>query len=313
MNANNPTLDPAQTLALRDWSVGELLRVALRGWKWIVGTTAVCILLAFAVIRFSTPVYTVTMVVGPRTEGLTKANDLGIAQRLLGAAASQQGANFELYTELLVSNEVGRRLHENHHIERRIWSGLWDEKAQKWNTPSGLRATLASGVKAMLGWPQWRPPGAQDVSEFLERSVIISSTKAGLFNVSSIYRVQIRFRDAQLALDLLNLLHKEADTILRSQRMRELDAAIVYLEAKLRETSIVPAQNALADALALAVRERVLLLGDASYAAIVIDPPAIPKRPSSPQPVLLLAGAVVVGGSLGFALAFLRHRRRSGV
>ena len=310
MTANNPGVDAGgATLALRDWSVGELVRIALGGWRWIVITTAVCILLAMAFIRFGTPIYTITMVVGPRTEGLTRANDLGIAQRLLGAAASQQGANFEQYTELLVSNEVARRLYADHHVERRIWKSAWDAKNERWIPPSGVVPALASVAKSVLGWPQWQPPGPQDVSEYLERSIVISATKAGLFNVSSIYRVQIRSSDPQLARDLLGLLHQEADSILRTQRMRELDAAIVYLEKKLGETTIVPAQNALSDALALAIRERVLLLGDASYAAIVIDPPAIPKRPSSPQPVLLLAVALVAGGSIGFALAYIRRRR----
>jgi uncharacterized protein involved in exopolysaccharide biosynthesis len=168
---------------------------------------------------------------------------------------------------------------------------------------------LSGAAKAVLGWPQWQPPGAQDVADYLGRMIQINSTKSGIFSVSSIYRVQIRVADAHLAVELLNLLHTEADTILRAQRMKELEAAIAYLEAKLRETTIVAAQNALADALAAATRERVLLLGDSSYAAILVDPPAIPKRPSSPQPMLLLAGAVVFGGGIGFAIAVARRRR----
>jgi uncharacterized protein involved in exopolysaccharide biosynthesis len=312
MTFDNPIANPvaAAPIALRDWSLAELFQVALRGWKWIAVSVVVSILLAMAVIRFSTPIYTITMVVGPRTAGLTQGADLGIASRLLGAAASQQGANFELYTQLLVSNVVGRRLVEEHHFERRLWAANWNETTQQWTPPSGVVPAIAGAAKSVLGWPKWQPPGPQDVSDFLGRMIQISSTKAGLFSASSIYRVSIRSADAQLAVDLLNLLHKEADTILRSQRMKELDAGIAYLEMKLRETTIVAAQNALSEALASAIRERVLLLGDSSYAAILVDPPAMPKRPSSPQPALLLAGALVLGGGVGFALALLRHRRR---
>ncbi len=298
-----------ETLALRNWSLRYWLELSWARKYLILACIAAWLIVALLAIRLLPPVYTVSMVVGPKTSGLTQRAETGIAAKILGAAGGDQSNSFEVYFELLTSTSIGMRLSQEHKIERRIWASQWDERGQRWVPPGGAISAVARWVKLLVGWPAWQPPEGRDVGEYLALNVRREATRAGLFDVNAIYRISIRSRDPTLGVDLLNLLHQEVDGQLRAQRIHELDIAIAYLEDKLRLTTIVAAQTAMADALAAAVKERVLLLGDSSYAAILIDPPFLPKRPSFPQPALLLATALVFGMLSGFAAAVIVQRR----
>src|SRR4051812_1718749 len=91
------------SLALRDWSLTHWARLAFEHKYVIAACVSGWIILALIAIRVLPPVYTVTMVVGPKTTGLTQRADSGIAARILGAASANQNNAFEIYFELLTS------------------------------------------------------------------------------------------------------------------------------------------------------------------------------------------------------------------
>lgn len=300
-----------ERLELRGWSVVDIARALWRQRLLVVTITGVIVALAIVAMRFVTPVYTVSMIVAPKTTSLAASNESGLAARLLGATAGSKSSPFEVYSELITSHVVAQQLIVQYGMHRRIWAANWDEAHSRWTPPRGAVASVAGIAKKVIGWPEWSPPTNGDVADYLSRNVLQTPTQSGLFGVSSIQRVTIRTPDPKLGVDILKAIHAEADRILRLKRQRELDIAVRYLEQRLRSTELTATQQALSDLLASLMRERILLVGEEAYAATIVDPPIVPRRPSFPQPSLMIAASFVIGAILAGVVALLVDRRSS--
>lgn len=303
--------DPQQydSLELRGWSLSDVTSALWRRRLLVAAITGVIVALAIIAMRFVTPVYTVSMIVAPKTTSLTASNESGLAARLLGTAGGPKISPFEVYSELITSQAVAQQLVSQYGVHRRIWAANWDKAGNRWVPPRGVVASIAGVAKKVIGWPEWSPPTSGDVADYLSRNVLQTPTQSGLFGVSSIQRVTIRTPDPTLGVELLRAIHGEADQMLRLKRQHELDIAIRYLEHRLKTTDVTITQQALSDLLASLMRERILLVGEESYAATIVDPPVVPRRPSFPQPSLIIAASFVIGAILAGVVALFVDRR----
>lgn len=300
-----------ESRSLRSWTIGEVVYAIGERWLLVVACIGAMLFLSVMLIRVVTPTYSVSMVIAPKTRGLTQTAETNLTSRLLGSVSSSQTSPFELFAEMLTSQLVAEQLCERYDMHKRIWSSNWHKQDQTWVPPRGILPFVASTLRKVAGRSAWQPPNAAQLAEFLKTGIKQESTKVNLFGASSVQRVTITISDPELAVDILRAVHLEADSILRNARIEELDASIEFLNAELKTNNIASTQEALSEVLSALLKERVLVAGDTYYAAELVDPPSVPRQPSFPRIKLFLATGFFLGGMLGVILAIFFERKKT--
>ncbi|WP_445678497.1 Wzz/FepE/Etk N-terminal domain-containing protein [Radicibacter daui] len=296
--------DPAASL-----SFASLMRALLRGWWVLTLIGLLSIAAAVFYLSIAIPTYKAAMMVVEVKDGsnaLLKRLQGGAS--LLGLAApssSQNGASFEEFTALLTSHRVAEQLAQNHSLLQEIYAQQWDEKRQRWIEPQGSMVNFKNAIKRMISYPQWTPPDARDLVTWLSKNVHAVNQGSNLLDRSSLWEISVTAKDPDFAQKLLEMLYQEAETILRDRRRNELQGNIDYLQKKILDTNLNVYRESLVSMVAQQEQELMVLRDDVPIAARVLDPVTVSNRPVSPRPVLVLALALVLGGSFGTVAAIL--------
>lgn len=120
---------------------------------------------------------------------------------------------------------------------------------------------------------------------------------------SSSRRISYRHPDPEFAVKFVSRVHKITDELIRAQVRVETDEQISWIKRELGKTVNPDHRQALAQLLMGEERRRMLISMDRPYAAMVVEPAASRVRPVSPQRLLLLLLASLVGGVAGFFLS----------
>ncbi|MES2294525.1 MAG: hypothetical protein V4527_14575 [Pseudomonadota bacterium] len=290
------------------YSLGDILHAARQGRSTGLVVIISITLLAVIFLALAKPQYTAEILI---TEKINN-NDASAARSalsLIGGLAGGAGAaptEFKLFGDLINSNALARVLDQKYGMVQVIFADQWDQHDHIWIKPTGPIATIKAGIKSLLNMPPWTPPDSRDLARYLVSNVHMISENVSFLTASSTYSLRYSNTNPQFAAYFLSLVNREADNILRQRHDAELQKNIQYLQRRLLQTTEVGYREALIQLVADQEKQLMMLRGDASYAAEVVDPAVAPKVPSFPNVKLTLI-LVLILGSFFSILSSIAH------
>ena len=288
----------------------------LRGlmWRQKLAVSVLCVLtlvLAVVYLNVTKPTYTVTFKITPAIASSSRS-----AAARLGSLASLAGINipqddntmgFEVYLVELQGRAAAAELVHNQDLMRRLFPREWDDASGQWRQPpSGILHPLAQGVKFLLGMKQlpWAPPDGARVEKILDDDVHISKTP-----YTPVVTISMDSKDPETAGLLLWSLHQTVDNFIRQRTLKRTERYIAYLTAQLAQATVNDYREALITSLVEQQKARMTASSGLPFAAEPVEPPVIASQPSSPNGVVVIVLALLLGLSAGGALGILLDRR----
>ncbi len=284
--------------AAEPFTLRELFRALLDGWKPIVIFTVLGAVTGVTTALLMTPVYRAQVVVVPREDSAAGALGRSIMGQFGGLAALTggllpAGSN---ETEILATLR-SRALTERYIEERNLLPVLFEEQ---WDSDRG--AWLESDAR--------RVPTLRDGFRMFDRRVrtVAEDRKAGLVTVA------VDWKDPAVAADWANGLVALANQTLRQRAIQEATDTLAYLDRELGRTEKVELRTSMFQL--VEAQQKTLMLANTrpDYALRVIDP-AVPPGPRDrlrPKRALISIAATMLGGLVGCAVAILLAPRRRG-
>lgn len=251
------------------------LRVVLRAWLrfWWVFILLALIGAYFGVqdMRSRTPVYTARMTVLPESGIGSVGQALGQLGSALGVNIQNQqtNPNFERLQAVVGSISLATELQRKYGLMQVIFAGSWDKNTQSWIRPTGDEFERRERMRAFFNLPAWRPPDIEALATYLGGAIDFTRKQSP----STLVDVTLQHADSQFALQLLDLVYREADNLLRTQDLAEVRSRRQYIEGQLAAATNLDARQALISLLASEQRRAMLLESDLPYAARIIQPP----------------------------------------
>lgn len=299
---------PAETSS-SEVSLGEVLALLRDGWWQIAMASALLFGLALLYLQIADRRFESALVVTPVAGSVGLPSGIGGLASMAGirVPGSDADSQFELFLEGLTTRESAERLVRRHpDLLRQMFPGEWNAEARRWEQPTGAVPRSVRAVKGVLGMDStYRAPDGARVQQWLKREITISKARDQRLTVVSLVS-----RDPEFGRTLLAALHLEGDNMLRERAVERANDYIAYLSGKLGEVTVADYRQTLVDALAEQEKTRMMASSDLPFAADPFGPPSTPDRPASPQPILTLAGAIILGLLTGVAIVLIRGRRR---
>ena len=301
---------PADEITLRSlWST-------FRRGLWLLAATALAVVVLTAIwLKLGEPTYDASMVVAPADRDRAAASRLAVELEQYASLATlaqtparlEQVSTIDRYLQLMGSVRLAERLEAEHQVMRRVFQDQWDEAAQTWRPPSGPLARLKGGVLAFFGYPDWAPPTARHLADWLGEQIVV-----GRYAGTALRELRLSHEDGAFAAELLTAVHAISDEMLRQDALARAQSQVASLEEQLARVTEPARRAALEEALHEQYEVEALLQDDQPYAAEILSPATAAPLPSAPGPLLLLALALVVGLILGTFVVFLREALARG-
>lgn len=140
---------------------------------------------------------------------------------------------------------------------------------------------------------------ARELAKWLDKNVRIRGKGATGFR-----QITLRHHDPDMAIKLLNDLHRETDMMIRRYVQTKTARRMTYLKEQLQKTFHPDHKDALVALLKEQEQTAMMVSIDKNFAAEIIDPPSVPVRPVAPDwrilfPAMMMAGIIfglMIGG-----------------
>lgn len=294
--------------------VAGVLRWIVRQWLFMLGGALLGLVLGLVYLRVATYTYTVTMKVtpvgSPQTASSGRLSQLAnIAGVNIGGLTGGEG-NFEIFLDGLTSRRTATAMSTDVDLLRRLFPDEWSPETRSWQRP----ATLANMAKdlgdTLIGreTPPYTGPTPADVENRLGRIVKVAEGQDSMIST-----VTVNVEDPEFGKELLAFLSDASNADLRDRSKARSEAYIAYLEQAVAETTV--AEQRAAYVQILSDQAKVLMIAGSGlpYAADRLEPPFASRRPTLPNPILILLLGLIGGSLLGLlAAAGLARRSRPG-
>ena len=300
----------------REITIPGLVQTLWRGLWLVVAVIVLAVLVTALALKARSPLYTATMIVAPAQ------TDLGAASQLVSeleqyanlAALAQTPARFETvsdldrYVQLSASTTLAARLQAEHGLLQLVFADDWDAERQSWRPPHGFLAAAQAALLDFFGYPTWTEPNVGHLAEWLASQIAINRLGG-----SALLRFRLEHPKPELAVSVLERVHRTADDLLREESLGRVGGQIAQVESEIAAATTPTRRQALEEMLVGQYQAQALLRADQPYAAQVVVPAKASAAPTSANPLLILALAAVVGAILGVFLVFLRDALRSAL
>ena len=312
-----PPAERGARLSLRDAAaeitIRGLLETLGRGWWLLLAAIVLALLVTAAALKLQSPLYTATMIVAPAPTDLSAASQLAselerfasLATLAQSPAKLERVSDLERYVQLFGSTTLAARLQAEHGLLQIVFVDDWDVEAQAWRRPEGLKATLEHAVLGFFGFPSWTEPDIATLAEWLSGGVTV--TRLG---GSAMLRLRMQHPRPEFATSVVAMVHEAADQQLREDALARIGAQIELAERERAAATSPTRRQALEDMLSAQYQVQALLQVDQPYAAQIMVPVTASATPTSPNPLLILVLAAMVGAILGVFVIFLRDAWR---
>ena len=295
-------------------SIPALLATLRRGIWLLLAVIVLCLLATTVDLKLHRPLYTATMTVAPADADFTAASQLageleqfaGLATLGQSAAKIERVSDLERYAQLFGSTALAERLQAEPQLMREVFFDEWDPERQAWHPPAGVVARLKRALLGFFGYPSWTEPNVVRLAEWLGKHVEVSRLGS-----TSLFQIEITDRRRAFAVSLIDMAHHTADEMLREGALHRVGGQIAQLETALAAATAPTRKQALEAMLSEQYQAQARLQIDQPYAAQVVVPAMASTTPTSLNPLLALAMAVVVGAILGLFVVFLHDALRS--
>ena len=240
--------------------------------------------------------YTATATIAPTSGLSSNESALGGAMSALSALGGKSllGGNsvspFEMYVDILSSKQLARQLVEKDHFLQIIFSAQWDPHANNWRTLNSFQHRVKVSVLGLLGFTVKEHPDVDDLAGFLASHLAVASKESETSPLSAITTLKFTYKDPKLAMQMLNTILSEADSLLRVSRRTDVRARIAYLGGVLPTVTLAEQRQALISLLSSQEEEYTVIEADKRYAFTMLDQPYASSVPTSPVPPLIIAG-----------------------
>ena len=312
-----PPAERGARLSLRDAAaeitIRGLLETLGRGWWLLLAAIVLALLVTAAALKLQSPLYTATMIVAPAPTDLSAASQLAselerfasLATLAQSPAKLERVSDLERYVQLFGSTTLAARLQAEDGLLQIVFADDWDAEAQAWRRPEGLKATLEHAVLGFFGFPSWTEPDIATLAEWLSGRVNV--TRLG---GSAMLRLRMEHPRPEFASSVVAMVHEAADQQLREDALARIGAQIELAERERAAATSPTRRQALEDMLSAQYQVQALLQVDQPYAAQIMVPVTASATPTSPNPLLILVLAAMVGAILGVFVIFLRDAWR---
>lgn len=311
-NRDHPKDAPTPGVARDDEiDLAELIGKLWEG-RWLIAlVTGTTLLLAVLYLHLATYRYTAQLTLTPAQNAgsqlTSRMGGLGGLASLAGVSLPQDSSAmaFSLYVEGVHSRVLADAVANHPDLMRIVFEEEWNAVGEQWREPTGLVATTVRTAKGILGAPlaDWRAPDGARLQEFTAQEVGISQDPREPF-----VTLTFNHKDPEFAARFLDTLHHELDNLLRQRALLRTTGNIAYLSDQLGKVTIAEHRQAIAATLSEQEKQRMSASSSAPYAADPFGPANVSRTPTSPRPVLVLIGGILLGMVAGGALVLIRAR-----
>lgn len=170
----------------------------------------------------------------------------------------------------------------------------WDREREKWVIDRELYNLDTGEWLADDDGESLEPTDWEMVEKFRENHLIISTNEeTGMVTVS------VKSISPVAAKDWAEKLVHDVNERMREQDVKEAEARIAYLEAKLNETNISGMQQVFYQLIESETRTVMLANAQDEYVFKTVDPAVVPEEKSEPNRALIATAVTIFGGILG--------------
>lgn len=279
-------------------------------WRdlWFVGLTILGFWILGNIYLHSVPQkYTVTMgVVAADIDSQTGSSST--SSRLAGLIGinlpeTQGQTRMGLYLKYMTSVGMGDKILADKPMLHRIFASQWDETTKSWRLPKpGVKTYIKNAFDRLLGYPVIppSPPTAEMISGYLQ-SLIDTKPAEG----APITNIALSTTNPQFGIELLQYLHKKADSAMRQRALTRSTQYIQYLRRQLDNTTRADQRAALISSLSSQEETRMAASSDVPYSIDVFSRPVASTGPTSPNPSLTYTLCTFLGIVISVLLLFL--------
>ncbi|MGC8537213.1 MAG: hypothetical protein ACP5QR_17135 [Rhizomicrobium sp.] len=253
-----------------DW--GRYVQVLRAHWRALLIAFLLSLPIGFGLARLIPMQYTATMeVTAARYTSDTKPlTQTGVAS-LLNPQAGQL-TDFALYLKLLDSFPVAERIFNDHPtLVRQIFANQWSHG--RWVPPDTWRQKLRDALYSVVGATAWEPPTPLTLKAYLANVSITADRQ------DPVATITVSNKSRKLAIEILTVIHHEAEYILKTQAERRSAVKAKFLTRLLRNSHLVDVAQTVASE---AVRNEIsaaISKAPVPFAAEFISPPNAPMLP----------------------------------
>lgn len=283
--------------------MSRFLRIAVVYWYVTVFTMVSVFAVAIGYLHGAEYKYTAELKVTPVYQAQQASSGLSGLASLTGISlpGDKTITPIALYTEALKSRDVAEDVARNKPLMQHIFANEWDAADGHWHPPEGVGITLIAYIRAVLGIrdERWTPPDGGDLQRYVGKNVTVFESPR-----TNITSVTVNDVDPGTARQILLALHLAADQHLRSRSLARSTQYIAYLERKLTTVTNNEYRQALVDVLSQQERLRMMASSSTPYSAEPLGEITSSRRPTTPDPVVILGAALIFGATAGTLLAF---------
>lgn len=284
-----------------DWPTAARLAIQ-RDYRLIGIICAVCVLIAAIYLILAPLKYTAHAVIAPADQSSQSGGAATLARSLGLGARTSVSEYFDEFQRTLKSEDVANGLAKRGWIKK-LFANSWDKSCQCWKTP--VVGRFLRNIKAgVFGGPYWHPPDNYDLYKSIEKN--LNFTPVG---ETDMQEITFTFGDAKTAEQFLAEAVNLADTLVRQRSQIRAQASRDYLLAEVRKSDQVEFRQSILTLLTEQERILATVSSPQMYSARLVLRATTSPQPSSPRVSLILLMAFLVGGGLGFIIAFARALR----
>ena len=146
-----------------------------------------------------------------------------------------------------------------------------------------------------------KPSYLEAYDVYVEQMYINFNPRIGIINIS------IEHISPIFAKNLLDLIIREADNLLRQKDLQRSSEALAYLTLELSKTSLLDIKNSLNQLILSQLQSQMMAKISTNYVLNVIEPPFIPENKFKPSRSLICLLGLVFGFVLGILWVVLSH------
>lgn len=170
------------------------------------------VILGIPLARMMPLMYTASMTVTTsRYSSDMKPNAPTTTVSILGNSSSGELSDFDLYLQLLTSNQVAAALFRDQPaLVHELFQNEWD--GSEWVEPDNASFFIKKALFALVGAPGWSPPSPLRLSQLLTGMLIINKALQ-----QPVATVSVRLPNRQLSIAILKAVDAETEKVMKQQ------------------------------------------------------------------------------------------------
>jgi uncharacterized protein involved in exopolysaccharide biosynthesis len=270
------------------FTAGVLWNAIWRGRWLVVGCTILFTALGMTYVLLAKPVYEARVVVLPidiESSARTSLSRLvvgGLAELGLGSLGGSRSESMGV----LQSRQLLEDFIRDENLLPQLYSDKWDTVAKRWRVDQEDAPTLWQAV------------------DYMEESIrrVSEDRRSGRVVLT------VEWHDPEVAARWANALVSRANETLRDRTVEAAEKSLKFLEAQLRESSVLEVRQSIYGAIEGQLNTTMLARARPDYALRVIDPATVPDKrdPIRPRRVIIVAASFAFGfcAALGLITAW---------